>query len=114
MTNEQLLTHELHHRHAGNGFAALEIQPSTTSTFNGKKVAWVLVTDKWCKKGQAFLAARDYLTIHEQSPGKGLDGKLLPPEPVKLTDVELAKLTPLREGLANGSLKVVSTRFEKS
>lgn len=113
MTDTQLLAHELHHRHAGNGFAALEIQPSTISTFSGKKVGWVLVTDKWRKKGQAFLASRDYLAIHEQSPGKGADGKQLPPAPVKLTDEDLAKLAPWRDGLANGSLKVVDTRFQK-
>lgn len=115
MTDEQLLTHELSHRHIGNGYAAVEIQPPTKSTVNGKSVHWVLVTDKWCKKGQAFLAARDFLEIHQMSPGKDpATGNPLPPEPVKLTDEELAKLQPWRDGIANSSLKVVSTRFEKA
>lgn len=115
MTDEQLLTHELNHRCVGNGWAAVEIQPPTKSTVNGKHVHWVLVTDKWCKKGRAFLAARDFLEIHQMSPGKDpATGKMLPPVPVKLTDEEMAKLQPWRDGLATGSLKVVNTRFEKA
>lgn len=115
MTNAQLLTHELNHRLAGNGYAAVEIQPSTTSTLpDGKKNHWVLVTDKWCKKGQAFLAARDYLEIHTQRQRDLVTKEWGAPEPIKLTDEELAKLAPWRDGLANGSLKVVSTRFERA
>lgn len=114
MTNEQLMSHELNHRHAGNGYAAVEIQPSTKSTFNGKTLQWVLITDKWCQKGQAFLASRDYLEIYRKPQGNDSDGNPVSPVPVKLTHEELAKLAPWRDGLASGALKVESTRFVKS
>lgn len=113
LTKTELLEHELTHRYSGNGFAAVEICEPTPSTMTGETVEYVRVTDKWCRGKQAFLARLDHLTISMKPGGKDAEGNDYPPEPVKLNPDDFGNLTPLREALADGSLKVVSTRFVK-
>lgn len=113
MTEIELMDHEVAHRYAGNGFAVVEILPPTPSARTGELVEYCYVTDKWCRGKQAFLARLDLLTLSMMSQGKDPDGKPYPPTPVKLNPDDFENLGPLREGLADGSMKVISTRFVK-
>ena len=92
MTNTELLTHELTHRYSGNGFAVVEICPPAVSSLTGKSTTYALVTDKWLKSQQAFLAAEDHLMIAMKHRGLDPDGVPYPLDPILLTDEELEQL----------------------
>lgn len=112
LTKDELLNHELRHRYSGNGYAVVEIIGPVKEFYGTNE--YVRVTDKWCKGKQAFMAAVDHLMIEKKFNGVNPDGTPYPSEPILLTEEELDKLRPLREGIADGSLKVVRTRFVKT
>lgn len=104
MTKDELLKYQLTHDKAGNGWACVQFDPEGDGRF-----IRIMSATRPDMERQAFLAALSALAVYEISPGKNPQGEFYPPEPKKLDETQLERLKPFRDGLADGSLKVVRT-----
>ena len=84
LSKSDLLNNELAHTFGGIGWATVEIIDDD----------YVRVMDKFAIRHQAFLAAVSHLSIKQ---------------PLNVEDYEV--LAPFREGLANGTRKVIGSRI---
>ena len=98
----KLFTHQMQHRHGGNGFAVTEVVDKD----------YVRITDLGPNiiGKQHFLVYLPMLSVEQRYKGKGLADTPIR-EDHELSPELLEILTPIREALKSGKTKVVNTRL---